>query len=56
MTVIIYRMESGATGIQMVEYGQFDGTQITGKINIDNISRKKVLDKFNKGYWRTSEV
>lgn len=39
-----------------VEYAKFENNEITGKINIKNITREEVIDQFNRGYYRTSEV
>lgn len=41
---------------RLIEQAQFNGENIFGKINIDGISRKEVLDQFNRGYYRTSEI
>ena len=56
MTVIIYHMEEVKGDIKMVEYGRFDNGTIKGKINVDNTNKADILDRFNRGYWRTSEV
>lgn len=56
MTILIYHLETVKGDIKMVEHGRFDNDKITGKINTDNITRDQVLDEFNRGYYRTSEV
>ena len=54
--ILIYKMESIDNKIQMVEYGKFQNDEITGKINIKNINKDQVIEKFNRGYWRTGEI
>lgn len=56
MTVIIYHIEEIKGDIEMVEYGRFDNNVITGKLNIKNMNRESVIERFNRGYWRTSEI
>ena len=41
---------------KLVEQAQFENGTISGKINIKDITRKEVLDQFNRGYYRTSEI
>lgn len=56
MTILIYRLDTVNGKPKMVEYGRFDNGKITGKINMDNMSREQVITEFNRGYYRTSEV
>ena len=56
MTIIIYHMEEVKGDIKMVEYGRFDNNTIKGKINVEKTTAGNVLERFNRGYWRTSEV
>ena len=56
MTILIYRLETIDNKIGMVEYGRFDNGKITGKINQTGITKEQVIDEFNRGYWRTSEI
>jgi len=39
-----------------IEHARFENGKVTGKINITNITREEVLDQFNRGHYRTSEV
>jgi len=41
---------------KLVEYARFDNGAVTGKINIKDITREEVIEEFNRGYYRTSEV
>lgn len=54
--IIIYRVGTVENKPDMIECGRFDGTSITGEINVKNTTREEVLDEFNRGYYRTSEV
>lgn len=41
---------------RLVEQARFENGTVTGKINIDDITREEVLNQFNRGYYRTSET
>jgi len=41
---------------KMIEYGRFDNGKITGKLDYVDMTKEQVLDEFNRGYWRTSEI
>ena len=56
MTIIIYHIEEIKGDIKMVEYGRFNNNTIRGKINVENTEETDVLDRFNRGYWRTSTI
>lgn len=56
MTIIIYHMEEVKGDIKMVEYGRFNNNTIKGKLNVEDTKEADVLERFNRGYWRTSEV
>ena len=56
MTILIYRLDTVNGKPEMVEYGRFDGRKITGRINRDDTNRESVINEFNRGYWRTSEI
>lgn len=56
MTILIYHLDTINGEPQFVEYGQFNNGQITGKIVMENVTEAEVIDKFNRGYWKTSEV
>lgn len=54
--IIIYRIGTVENSPAMIECGRFDGMSIIGEINVKNTTREEVLDQFNRGYYRTSEV
>lgn len=52
----IYKLISGDGRPIFTEYAKFEDGEITGKINIKDITKEEVLNEFNRGYYRTSEV
>ena len=56
MTILIYHLEQVNDRIKMVERGRFDNGKVTGKINISQITKEEVINEFNRGYYRTSEI
>ena len=56
MTILIYHLDVVDGEPKMVEYGRFDNGKITGKIELTSMTREQVIDEYNRGYYRTSEV
>ena len=56
MTILIYHLENINGEPKAVLYGEFKDGKITGKIEMENVTGDEVIDKFNRGYWKTSEV
>jgi len=56
MSIIIYKMKLLEEKFQMVEIARYENNEIKGLINEINISEKDVLERYNSGYYRTSEI
>lgn len=55
--IIIYLLQSKkGEDIKAVEQARWDNGLMKGKINIDNISREDVINKYNNGYYITTEI
>ena len=57
MTIIIYHLENINGKIKAVEWDKWENGNFLGKLkNLSNMSKNQVINRWNRGYWRTSEI
>jgi len=57
MTIIIYRLKNINGEIKAVEWDRWKNGNFLGRLkNLSNMSKDQVINQWNRGYYRTSEL
>lgn len=55
--IIIYRLEEIDNNSRFIEKGRWGNGEFTGGLkNYPKMTKEEAIDKFNRGYYRTSET
>ena len=52
--IIIYHLKNADGKVRFVEFDRWDNGQFLGKMKGQKMSKDEVIDRYNRGYWRTS--
>ena len=52
--IIIYHLKDVKGEIRFVEYDRWNNGQFLGKLKGQKMSKEEVINRYNRGYWKTS--
>jgi len=57
MTIIIYHLENINGKIEAIEWGRWKDGKFSGRLKASpDMTKTQIIDRWNRGHWRTSEV
>jgi hypothetical protein len=54
--IIIYRLKNIGSEIKAIEIDKWDNGEFQGIFSSRKMTKSEVIDRFNRGYWRTGDV
>ena len=56
MTIIIYRLKNINGEIKAIEWERWKDGKFLGRLKGNEMVKDQVINKWNRGHWRTSEI
>jgi len=57
MTIIVYRLKNMNGEIRAIEWDRWENGRFSGRLRGSlEMTRDQVIDRWNRGHWRTSEI